>query len=117
MEESATSKARLKVSVKRVFTAPSEKISQPGRRLLTKILPVSFSKNDGHSSTRTPWNRHSRMSLTGRTPRMLARATSRISGRRFSTTAEQFLDSAEQIVPRRKLILGRWDHHPRIRGF
>ena len=37
------SSSRLMISVRGVFTKPSEKISQLGRRSVTRILPVSFS--------------------------------------------------------------------------
>ena len=43
MKASATSIARFTIRVVSVFTKPSEKISQLGRRFVTRIFPVCFS--------------------------------------------------------------------------
>jgi hypothetical protein len=41
--DNATSRRRFKIWVRAVFTNPSEKINQLGRRSVTSIFPVSFS--------------------------------------------------------------------------
>ena len=108
MSESPTSRVRLNVSVKGVFIGPSEKISHPGRRLLTTILPVSFSKNDGHSSTRMPAESALQDVVDRKDTPHVGEGDQQDIGAELLDHREQFLDRAAEIIAGGQVVLRRW---------
>ena len=84
-EENQETAATIALTTRRIerrnldFRNPSLKMKKEGARLSIGILPESFSKNPGHSTTWHPFTRSASISLTGYSPRRSVIATTILS--------------------------------------